>query len=113
MLPLTGALINKVPTMIPVSNVTTNVPPVTVMDTLVYLVLMKIDLYQIVPVSKDSMMMVSQPVDHVETNVQLVILMLTVPSVDQTETPHLPLFVLVKTVNMMTVMSVKLVTTDV
>lgn len=55
--------------MIPVSNVTTNVPPVTVMDTLVYLVLMKIDLYQIVPVSKDSMMMVSQPVDHVETNV--------------------------------------------
>lgn len=55
--------------MIPVSFVTTNVPPVTVTDTLVYLVLMKTELYQNVVVSKDSMMMVSQPVDHVETNV--------------------------------------------
>jgi hypothetical protein len=55
--------------MIPVSNVTTNVPPVTVMDTLVHLVLTKLELYQNVAVSKEPMMMVSQPVDHVETNV--------------------------------------------
>lgn len=41
------------------------------------------------------------------------ILILTVPSVDQTETLLLPLFVLVKLVNTMMVMSVKLVTTDV